>query len=99
MNAANIPNIVLVCNIILSTENPSSQHNQNSFLLFKKTPKSKIFDMDRAQHIKMDYAQNLIKDQVKDHHKISTGCSAHFAVLQYKEFAVISSTIRSKLQF
>ena len=36
---------------------------------------AEIFNMDLAQHIKMDYGQNLRKDPVKakkDIHKIST---------------------------
>ena len=49
-----------------------------------------------AQHIKMDYAQNLRKDSEmakKDPHKIIQGVSAHFTGLQYQEFAVISSNL------
>ena len=50
-------------------------------------------DMDWAQHIKMDYAQNLKKDPVKAKKGPSQNfyrvLSAHFALLQYKEFAAI----------
>ena len=58
---------------------------------------AEILDMDWAQHIKMDYAQNLRKDPKKakkgpyqNQYRVQ---SAHFAVLQYKEFAAISSNL------
>ena len=56
----------------------------------------KISDMDWAQHIKMDYAQNLRRNSEmakKDPHKIIQGVAVNFTVLQYQEFAVISSNL------
>ena len=53
--------------------------------------------MDWAQHIKMDYAQNLKKDSAKAKKGHSQNLyrvlSAHFLILQYKEFAAISSNL------
>ena len=58
---------------------------------------AEISDMDWAQHIKMDYAQNLRKDPKKakkgPYQNQYRVLSAHFAVLQYKEFAAISSNL------
>ena len=58
---------------------------------------SEISCMDWAHHIKMDNAQNLRKysemAKNKDPHKIIQVVSAHFAVLKYQEFAVISSNL------
>ena len=49
--------------------------------------------MDWAQNINMDYAQNLKKDPVKAKKLPSQNfyrvLSAHFALIQYKEFAAI----------
>ena len=50
---------------------------------------SEISGMDWAQHIKMDYAQNLRKDSEMGKKRPS----AHFTGLQYQEFAVISSNL------
>ena len=54
-------------------------------------------NMDWAQHIKMNYAQNLKKDPVKArkgfYQNLYRVLSAHFAVLQYKEFTAISSNL------
>ena len=51
--------------------------------------------MDWVQHIKMNYAQNLKKGPAKSEKVPSQNfyseLSAHFTVLQYKEFAAISS--------
>ena len=62
-----------------------------TFAFFKKPKFAKKIDM--AQHIKMDYAQNLKKDPVKAKKGPSQNfyrvLSAHFALLQYKEFAAI----------
>ena len=63
-------------------------------ILKTKIPKnSEIWDLDWAQHIKIDYAQNLKKDPVKAKKGPSQNfyrvLSAHFALLQYKEFAAI----------
>ena len=63
---------------------------------------SEISGMDWAQHIKMDYAQNLRKDSEmakKDPHKIIQGVSAQFTVLQYQGFAVISSNLIKTAKF
>ena len=63
---------------------------------------SEISGMDWVQQIKMDYAQNLRKDSEmakKDPHKIIQGVSAHFTVLQYQEFAVISSNLIKTANF
>ena len=53
--------------------------------------------MDWVQNIKMDYAQNLKKDPVKakkwPSQNLYRVLSAHFTVLQYKEFAAISSNL------
>ena len=59
---------------------------------------AEISDMDWAQHIKMDYAQNLRKDSNRAKKGPSQNfyrvLSAHFAVLQYyKEFAAILSNL------
>ena len=59
---------------------------------------AKISDMYWAlKHIKMDYAKNLKKDPVKAKKGPSQNfyrvLSAHFAVLQYKELAAISSNL------
>ena len=63
---------------------------------------SEISGMDWAQHIKMDFAQNLLKDSEmakKDPHKIIQGVSVNFTVLQYQEFAVISSNLIKTAKF
>ena len=58
---------------------------------------SDISDMDWAQHIKMDYAQNLKKDPVKaktDPNKIYTGCCQLILQLHNtRNFAAISSNL------
>ena len=47
---------------------------------------SDISDMDWAQHIKMDYAQNQRKDPNTAKKDPVRVLSAHFSALQYNEF-------------
>ena len=58
---------------------------------------AEISDMECAKHIQMDYCQNLRKGPVKAKKGPSQNfyrmLSAHFALLQYKEFAVILSNL------
>ena len=58
---------------------------------------AEISDMDWAQHIKMDYAQNLRKDSNKAKKGPSQNfyrvLTAHLAHLQYKEFAAIKGGV------
>ena len=67
---------------MLSYENLDSQLYQNYFLLILKNSKmSEISGMDWAQHIKMDYAQNLRKDSEMAKKRPSqnyTGCVSPF---------------------
>ena len=57
---------------------------------------AEISDMDWAQHIKMDYAQNLRRDSEmakKTLKKIIQGVAVNFTVLQNQIFAAISSNL------
>ena len=98
----NIPNICWVCNKTLLYANSDSQLYQNYFLvIFKNSKMSEISGMDWAHHIiKMDF--NLLKVSEmakKDPQKIIQGVSAHFTVLQYQEFAAISSNLIKTAKF